>query len=95
MASINPPVCDFGWQAPHFSLPNFNDHMVALHAAKGKNGLLVMFICNHCPYVKAILHRLINDVHELQVARGQCAQGHRERREALARPHEREPTEES
>ena len=67
MASINPPVCDFGWQAPHFSLPNFNDHMVALHAAKGKNGLLVMFICNHCPYVKAILPRLINDVRELQV----------------------------
>ncbi len=66
MACINPPVCDFGWQAPHFSLPNFNGHMVALHAAKGKNGLLVMFICNHCPYVKAILPRLINDVRELQ-----------------------------
>jgi peroxiredoxin len=71
MASINPPVCDYGWQAPHFSLPNFNPilgngNMVALHAAKGKNGLLVMFICNHCPYVKAILPRLIADVRELQ-----------------------------
>ena len=66
MASINPPVCAFGWQAPHFSLPNVDEHMVALHASKGKNGLLVMFICNHCPYVKAILPRLIADIRELQ-----------------------------
>ena len=67
MASINPPVCDFGWQAPHFSLPNVDGKVVSLHPAKGKNGLLVMFICNHCPYVKAILPRLINDVRELQI----------------------------
>lgn len=67
MASINPPVCDFGWQAPHFSLPNVDGKVVSLHAGKGKNGLLVMFICNHCPYVKAILPRLINDVRELQI----------------------------
>ena len=67
MASINPPVCDFGWQAPHFSLPNIDGKMVSLHAAKGENGLLVMFICNHCPYVKAILPRLIADVRELKI----------------------------
>ena len=66
MASINPPVCNFGWQAPHFSLPDVDEHMVALHASKGKNGLLVIFICNHCPYVKAILPRLIADVRELK-----------------------------
>ena len=66
MASINPPVCDFGWQAPHFALPNVDGKMLSLHASKGKNGLLVMFICNHCPYVKAILARLIDDVRELQ-----------------------------
>ena len=67
MASINPPVCDFGWQAPHFSLPNVDGKMASLHAAKGKNGMLVMFICNHCPYVKAILPRLIADVRELKM----------------------------
>jgi peroxiredoxin len=67
MASINPPVCDFGWQAPHFALPDVHGNIVALHAAKGKNGLLVMFICNHCPYVKAILPRLIADVRELKM----------------------------
>jgi peroxiredoxin len=66
MASINPPVCDFGWQAPSFDLQNVDYSMVSLDESMGKNGLLVMFICNHCPYVKAILPRLINDVRALQ-----------------------------
>ena len=66
MASINPPVCDFGWQAPDFNLVNADGNLVSLDLAMGKNGLLVMFICNHCPYVKAILARLIDDVRELQ-----------------------------
>ncbi len=72
MASINPPVCDFGWQAPDFKLPDFNPvlgggRFVSRDLAMGKNGLLVMFICNHCPYVKAILPRLIADVRELKM----------------------------
>ena len=66
MASINPPVCDFGWQAPHFDLPATDGARHNLQQSMGKNGLLVMFICNHCPYVKAILPRLIADVCELQ-----------------------------
>jgi peroxiredoxin len=66
MASINPPVCDFNWQAPDFSLENFDGKLVSRDEMMGKNGLLVMFICNHCPYVKAILPRLIADVRELQ-----------------------------
>jgi peroxiredoxin len=66
MASINPPVCDFGWQALSFDLQNVDYSMVSLDESMGKNGLLVMFICNHCPYVKAILPRLINDVRALQ-----------------------------
>lgn len=66
MASINPPVCDFGWQAPDFNLPNIDGNMVSRDASMSKNGLLVMFICNHCPYVKAILPRLIGDVRELK-----------------------------
>ena len=57
MASINPPVCDFGWQAPHFDLPATDGARHSLQQSLGKNGLLVMFICNHCPYVKAILPR--------------------------------------
>ena len=66
MASINPPVCDFGWQAPDFNLVNVDGNLVSLELAMGKNGLLVMFICNHCPYVKAIFPRLVADVRELQ-----------------------------
>ncbi len=66
MASINPPVCDFGWQAPNFNLPNIDGKFISRDALMGENGLLIMFICNHCPYVKAILPRLIKDCRELQ-----------------------------
>lgn len=69
MASISPPVCNFNWQAPDFNLPNVDGRMVNLRDSMGENGLLVMFICNHCPYVKAILPRLINDCRELQTLR--------------------------
>ena len=67
MASINPPVCDFGWQAPDFNLVNVDGNLVSRDLVMGKNGLLVIFICNHCPYVKAILPRLIHDVSELKM----------------------------
>jgi peroxiredoxin len=67
MASLNPPVCDFGWIAPDFNLVNVDGNLVSRDLAMGKNGLLVMFICNHCPYVKAILPRLIHDVSELKM----------------------------
>jgi peroxiredoxin len=67
MASISPPVCDFGWQAPDFSLKNVDGTTLSKDLLMGKNGLLVMFICNHCPYVKAILPRLIADVTELKM----------------------------
>ena len=66
MASINPPVCDLNWQAPNFDLTATDGARHNLQQSMGKNGLLVMFICNHCPYVKAILPRLIADVRELQ-----------------------------
>lgn len=67
MASISPPVCDFGWQAPDFNLKNVDGTTLSKDLLMGKNGLLVMFICNHCPYVKAILPRLIADVRELKM----------------------------
>lgn len=67
MASISPPVCNFGWQAPDFSLKNVDGTILSKDLLMGKNGLLVMFICNHCPYVKAILPRLIADVIELKM----------------------------
>lgn len=62
MVSLNPPVCDFGWKAPDFDLPGVDGRQWSLAQAAGSNGLLVMFICNHCPYVKAIRERLVQDL---------------------------------
>jgi peroxiredoxin len=65
MASLNPPVCDFGQRAADFSLLGVDGKRYNLANSVGKNGLLVMFICNHCPYVKAIKTRLVADCREL------------------------------
>jgi peroxiredoxin len=65
MASIHPPVCDFGWSAPDFNLVNVDGRSLSRDQVMGEKGLLVMFICNHCPYVKAILPRLLADCREL------------------------------
>ena len=64
MAAI-PPVCDFGWQAPDFSLPATDGKTYNFADAAGPNGTLVMFICNHCPYVLAVLDRIKRDAVEL------------------------------
>src|SRR5258706_13968130 len=60
-----PPVCNFGWKARDFDLPATDGKRYTLEHARGPNGLLVMFICNHCPYVKAIRERMIRDCVEL------------------------------
>lgn len=61
-----PPVCDFGWKAPDFSLPATDGSTVSLSDVAGPKGTLVMFICNHCPYVLAVLDRIIRDANDLQ-----------------------------
>lgn len=66
MAALNPPVCNFGWPAPDFALPTTDGNLATLASTRGPNGLLVMFICNHCPYVQAIIDRIIRDCRELQ-----------------------------
>jgi peroxiredoxin len=65
MASLQTPVCDFGAPAPDFSLPGVDGRLWTRDDCKGGKGLLVMFICNHCPYVKAVRERIIRDVREL------------------------------
>jgi len=65
MVSLNPPVCDFGWKALDFDLPGVDGKRHSLASARGPKGLLVMFICNHCPYVKAVIHRIVRDTREL------------------------------
>jgi peroxiredoxin len=66
MASISPPICDFGWKAPEFNLPGVDGRNWTLKDAAGPKGALVMFICNHCPYVQAIRERLVQDLRELK-----------------------------
>ncbi len=65
MARTETPVCDFGLPAPDFRLRGVDGKTWTLNDVRGKNGLLVMFICNHCPYVKAVRDRIIRDAREL------------------------------
>ncbi len=65
MATI-PPVCDFGRKAPNFTLPGTDGKIHTLADVSGENGTLIMFICNHCPYVLAVLDRIKRDAVDLQ-----------------------------
>ena len=66
MVRMETPICDFGWKAPDFNLHGVDGKHHTLKDVAGSNGLLVMFICNHCPYVKAVIERIVRDVKELQ-----------------------------
>jgi len=65
MVSLETPVCDFGQPALDFSLPGVDGRTWTLQDCRGDQGLLVFFICNHCPYVKAIRDRLVRDTRAL------------------------------
>ena len=65
MAEI-PPVCDFGWRAKEFNLPSVDGKKYTLEEVSGANGLLIMFICNHCPYVKAVIDNIVEDCKNLE-----------------------------
>lgn len=65
MARLDTPVCDFGASAIPFDLPGVDDRQWSLDQCRGDSGLLVMFICNHCPFVKAVRERLVRDAREL------------------------------
>ncbi|MCV3242548.1 thioredoxin family protein [Mesorhizobium sp. ZC-5] len=65
MAS-NPPVCDFGWPAVDATLPGVDGKQHSILGQAGPNGLVVAFICNHCPYVKAVIARIARDAADLK-----------------------------
>ncbi len=65
MVSLETPVCEFGHPIESFSLPGVDGKIWTPETACGEKGLLVMFICNHCPYVKAIRERIVRDTTEL------------------------------
>lgn len=63
---LDTPLCDFGWKAPEFTLKDFDDNEYTMSEQVGENGLLIAFICNHCPYVIAIAERLAKDADALK-----------------------------
>ena len=65
MVSLETPVCEFGKPAVDFVLPGVDGRTWSLEQCMGEKGLLVMFICNHCPYVKAVRDRIVRDTREL------------------------------
>ncbi|MBR9652540.1 thioredoxin family protein [Thalassovita aquimarina] len=64
--AVSPPVCDFDWPAPDFSLPATDGKTYTLADIKGPKGTLIIFMCNHCPYVLAVLDRILRDARDLQ-----------------------------
>ncbi len=66
MTLTKTPVCDFGKKAGDFKLKSINKELISLDDVNGEKATLIMFICNHCPYVKAIIKDLINDCKELK-----------------------------
>ena len=65
MAAI-PPICDFNKEAQDFKLMGVDEKMYEYKDIQGSNGTLIMFICNHCPYVLAVIDRIIRDARELK-----------------------------
>ena len=66
MALTKTPICDFGKKADHFELKSTDNKIISLNDVKGENGTLIMFICNHCPYVKAVIKEIVSDCKELE-----------------------------
>ncbi len=64
--AASPPICEFGWKAPEFQLPATDGGNYALTDIAGAKGTLIMFICNHCPYVKSVLDRIVRDSTDLK-----------------------------
>ena len=64
--AVETPICDFGWKARDFRLPATDGRTYTLEDIRGPKGTLIMFICNHCPYVKAVVDRIVRDAGELQ-----------------------------
>ena len=63
---LDTPVCDFGWKGPDFTLMDAHGNAFTMSDHLGDNGLLIAFVCNHCPYVQAIGHRLAEDAETLK-----------------------------
>ena len=61
-------ICDFGWKARDFALAGVDGKTYTLADVRGPKGTLVVFICNHCPYVKAVIGRLVEEANALRAS---------------------------
>ena len=66
MSLTKTPICDFGKKAENFQLNSTDKKIISLNDVKGENGTLIMFICNHCPYVKAVIEEIVKDCKKLE-----------------------------
>ena len=66
MSLTKTPICDFGKKADNFELKSTDNKIISLNDVKGENGTLIMFICNHCPYVKAVIDNIAEDCKNLE-----------------------------
>ena len=66
MSLTKTPICDFGKKAENFKLNSTDNKIISLDDVKGENGTLIMFICNHCPYVKAVVDDIVQDCKKLE-----------------------------
>ena len=65
MSLTKTPICDFGKKAETFQLKSTDNKIISLNDIKGDKGTLIMFICNHCPYVKAVIEDIVEDANKL------------------------------
>ena len=65
MSLTKTPICDFGKKAENFELKSTDNKIISLNDIKGEKGTLIMFICNHCPYVKAVIEDIVEDTNKL------------------------------
>jgi peroxiredoxin len=66
MTLTKTPVCDFGKKAEDFKLKSIDNKIISLNDVAGEKATLIMFICNHCPYVKAVIKDLVKDCNDLK-----------------------------
>ena len=66
MVSLTTPPGQLGWLAPPFDLLGTDGRRHTRESTRGANGMVVMFICNHCPYVKAVVGKIVRDMAELR-----------------------------
>ena len=66
MTLTKTPICDFGKKAETFQLNSTENKIISLEDVRGENGVLIMFICNHCPYVKAVIKDIVEDCKKLE-----------------------------